>query len=78
MNKITLILIVVLVGNLVNAQRKSKQEVVELMAEDTCKCISNKKIDKAASTEQKEMALGLCLFESFNAHKSKKTNQQNY
>ncbi|WP_369995999.1 hypothetical protein [Winogradskyella sp.] len=71
MKKIILILVLLLVGNLASAQRKSKQEVVDLMAEDTCKCISNKKIDKAASTEQKEMALGLCLFESFNAHKSK-------
>ena len=71
MKKVTLILVLVLTANLANAQKKSKQEVIDLMAEDTCKCISDKKIDKSASTEQKEMALGLCLFQSFNTHKSK-------
>ena len=43
MKKITILFVaLIIVGNL-NAQKKSKQEVVELMAEDTCECISKKK-----------------------------------
>lgn len=71
MKKITLLIVIILFGVNSYAQKKSKEEVVELMAEDTCKCITKKKIDKTDTTEEKEMALGLCLIESFNAHKSK-------
>ncbi|WP_422104675.1 hypothetical protein [Winogradskyella sp.] len=53
------------------AQNKSKEEATELMAEDTCECIAKKKISKSDKKEDKEMALGLCLLESFNEHKSK-------
>ncbi|MEO1030511.1 MAG: hypothetical protein AAFX55_03850 [Bacteroidota bacterium] len=53
------------------AQNKSKEEATELMAEDTCECIAKKKINKSDKKEDKEMALGLCLLESFNEHKSK-------
>jgi hypothetical protein len=55
----------------VKAQNKTKEEVTALMAEDTCKCIAKKNMSKSDKMEDKEMALGLCLFESFNAHKSK-------
>jgi len=71
MKNILLLLLVALYGFSANAQNKSKQEVTELMAEDTCKCIAKKKIKKTDKKEEKEMALGLCLFESFNEHKSK-------
>ncbi|WP_138433400.1 hypothetical protein [Winogradskyella algicola] len=71
MKKVTLLILVVLFGSSALAQKKSKEEVAELMAEDTCECISKKKFDKSDDTEEKEMALGLCLFDSFNKHKSK-------
>ncbi|WP_299128792.1 hypothetical protein [uncultured Winogradskyella sp.] len=54
-----------------SAQNRSKQEVAELMADDTCKCISKKKFKKSDPADEKEMALGLCLITSFNEHKSK-------
>lgn len=69
--KITLLTLVMLFSVNSYAQKKSKEEVVELMAEDTCECIAKKKIKKSATTEEKEMALGLCLLQSFNAHKNK-------
>ena len=70
MKNLTLALILLFGLNL-NAQKKSKQEVLDLMAEDTCECISKKKIKVSDSMEEKEIALGLCLFSSFNKHKSK-------
>lgn len=69
--KTALLILVILFGINSYAQKKSKEEVVELMAEDTCECIAKKKIKKTDTTEEKEMALGLCLLQSFNAHKGK-------
>ncbi|MFC0604390.1 hypothetical protein [Winogradskyella pulchriflava] len=71
MKKITFILIALLVVTSLNAQKKSKQEVIDLMAEDTCECIAKKKLSASDSMEEKEIALGLCLLSSFNEHKSK-------
>ncbi|WP_411896117.1 hypothetical protein [Winogradskyella sp. A2] len=71
MKKITFTLIAILGLNLINAQNKSKEEVLELMAEDTCECIAEKKISPKDSMEDKQMALGLCLISSYNEHKSK-------
>lgn len=70
MKNLTLALILLFGLNL-TAQNKSKQEVLDLMAEETCKCISKKKLKVSDSMEEKEMALGLCLFTSFNKYKSK-------
>ena len=69
--KTALLLLVILFGINSYAQKKSKEEVVELMAEDACECIAKKKLKKSDTTEEKEMALGLCLLQSFNAHKNK-------
>jgi hypothetical protein len=71
MKKITLLILALTIGINLNAQKKSKQEVVDLMAEDTCECIAKKKLKVSDSMEEKEMALGLCLFSSFNEHKNK-------
>ncbi|MCA0133518.1 hypothetical protein [Winogradskyella alexanderae] len=71
MKKITFTLIALVGFNLIFAQNKSKEEVLELMANDTCECIQKKKIDPSDSMEQKQMALGLCLITSYNEHKSK-------
>ncbi|GAB4156504.1 MAG: hypothetical protein Tsb0033_07210 [Winogradskyella sp.] len=66
-----LLIVALLFSTITIAQNKSKQEVVDLIAEDTCKCIAKKKISKTDKTEEKEMALGLCLIENFNKHKNK-------
>ncbi|WP_299113279.1 hypothetical protein [uncultured Winogradskyella sp.] len=71
MYRITLLFIIFAIGNNLNAQKKSKQEVVDLMAEDTCECIAQKKLKTSDSMEEKEIALGLCLITSFNTHKGK-------
>jgi hypothetical protein len=71
MKKIIVTLIAIVGLNLINAQNKSKEEVLELMAEDTCECIQEKKINPKASMDDKQMALGLCLISSYNEHKSK-------
>jgi len=70
MKFITTALVLILGLNL-NAQRKSKEEVIDLMAEDTCECLTKKKIKTSDSMDEKKMALGLCLIESYNEHKSK-------
>ena len=62
---------VLVLGLNLNAQRKTKQEVIELMAEDTCMCVANKKIKPSSSLDYKQVALGLCLITSYDAHKSK-------
>ncbi|MFI1771430.1 hypothetical protein [Thalassobellus citreus] len=54
------------------SQDKTKDEVLQLIAEDTCECIKN---DKTSFTSdktltQKEVSLGLCLMKSFNERKS--------
>ena len=45
--KITLLTLVMLFGMSSYAQKKSKEEVVELMAEDACECIAKKKLKKS-------------------------------
>jgi hypothetical protein len=70
MKKITIVL-VLLIGFGLNAQKKSKEEVLDLMADDTCECLSKKKIKTSDTMEEKQMALGLCLIKSYNEHKSK-------
>ncbi|WP_299126222.1 hypothetical protein [uncultured Winogradskyella sp.] len=70
MKRITIAL-VLLIGLNLNAQKKSKEEVLDLMAEDTCQCLSKKKIKTSDTMDEKQMALGLCLIQSYNEHKSK-------
>jgi len=65
------IALVLLIGFHLNAQKKSKEEVLDLMAEDTCECLTKKKIKTSDSMDDKQMALGLCLIKSYNNHKSK-------
>lgn len=71
MKKIIITLVAILGLNLIYAQNRSKEEVLELMAQDTCECISKKKINPNDSMDDKQMALGLCLVSSYNEHKSK-------
>ena len=52
-------------------QNKTREEVLQLIAEDTCGCIENDKslFDSSKTLNQKQMGLGLCLLKSFNARK---------
>jgi hypothetical protein len=61
---------------LVNAQDLSRDEVLQLIADDTCVCIQKDKTLFTAekSLNQKKMALGLCLLKGYNLHK-KKSNE---
>ncbi|WP_431157873.1 hypothetical protein [Winogradskyella poriferorum] len=71
MKKLSITLIALVGLNLVFAQNKTKEEALELMANDTCECIQKKKIDPSDSMDEKQMALGLCLITSYNEHKGK-------
>lgn len=53
------------------SQDKTRDEVIQLIAEDTCECIKN---DKTSFTpdktlNQKQVGLGLCIIKSFNERK---------
>ena len=54
------------------AQDKTREQVIELMAEDTCECIKKDKTSftQDKSMNQKQVALGLCLLKSYNTRKS--------
>ncbi|MFI1743771.1 hypothetical protein [Thalassobellus sediminis] len=54
------------------SQDKTKDEVLQLIAEDTCECIKNDETSFTSdkTLNQKEIALGLCLMKSFNERKA--------
>ncbi len=61
------------------AQDKTREEIIQLMAEDTCECIKN---DTASFTpdktmNQKQVALGLCLLKSYNKRKAESVDMKN-
>ena len=46
------------------------QDVMEIMAKESCECITSKKIDtNALSSEKLELEFGLCVVKSYSAHK---------
>ena len=53
------------------AQDKTRQEVIQLMSDDTCDCIKSdpESFSHDKSLNQKQVALGLCLFKSYNIRK---------
>lgn len=72
MLKKTLLLVCLCFVINVFAQDKTRDEVIQMMAEDTCECIKN---DTASFTpdktmNQKQVALGLCLLKSYNKRKA--------
>lgn len=72
MNKITyLLLALIFLPHGLFAQDKTREEVIQLMAEDTCECIKKdeESFSKEKSMNQKQVALGLCLFESYSQRK---------
>ncbi|MFD1061876.1 hypothetical protein ACFQ1Q_01360 [Winogradskyella litorisediminis] len=60
-------------GLILNAQDKTKEEVLQLVAEDTCECISKKENFDGKTPKQKQMALGLCMINSLNERKKGST-----
>lgn len=44
------------------------QDIVDIMAEESCQCISKQDLNKYTSYKQLEMALGICLIQSFDNH----------
>lgn len=57
--------------NFLFSQNKSREEVIILIAEDTCDCIKSDPDTFSASTDmsKKEVEMGLCLIKSFNERK---------
>lgn len=55
-----------------NAQINSKDQLLEVIAKETCDCISSKIDDvKEADATKVEMEFGLCMMESYSKHKKK-------
>lgn len=63
----------------ISAQGKTRDEVLQLIAEDTCECIKNdpETFTQDKTMQQKEVALGICLLKSFNKRKSESDNTKN-
>ncbi len=61
------------------SQDKTRDEVLQLIAEDTCECIKNDETSFTSekTLNQKEIALGLCLMKSFNERKSESKELEN-
>lgn len=53
------------------SQDKTRDEVLQLIADDTCECIKNDKTSFTAdkTLNQKQVGLGLCIIKSFNERK---------
>jgi len=71
MMKNTLVIVAFLLINTLFSQDKTRDEVLQLIADDTCICIQNDKTlyDSTKTMNQKQMALGLCLLKSYNIRK---------
>lgn len=56
----------------ITGQGKTRDQVLQLIAEDTCECIKNdpEAFTQSKTMQQKEVALGICLLKSFNKRKS--------
>lgn len=66
----------VLCSNFLNAQ-----DILDVMANESCNCIKNKKLDpKAISSEQFQMELGTCIVKSYSTYREeyKKINKSDY
>ena len=72
MKQFVLIVLLSLFSGFIQGQDKTREEVLQMIAEDTCECIEKDKslFDKSKTMNQKQMGLGFCLLKSFNARKS--------
>jgi len=73
MNKYILTLVSFFLVAINYGQDLSKDEVLQLITDDTCTCIKEDKtlLSPEKSLDHKKMGLGLCLIKSYNNHKSK-------
>lgn len=71
MKKVLIIITLSCIG-ILHSQDKTRDEVLQLIADDTCLCIKNDEtlLDKGKTANQKQMALGVCLLKSYNNRKS--------
>lgn len=57
------------------------QDVLDVMANESCDCIRNKNLDlKAISSEQIQLEYGICIVKSYSAHREEynKTNKSDF
>ncbi|WP_299116743.1 hypothetical protein [uncultured Winogradskyella sp.] len=52
-----------------SAQDKTKDEILQLIADDTCKCIATSDVKAKKTMKEKELALGVCLIKSYGVRK---------
>ncbi|HYG37159.1 MAG TPA: hypothetical protein VD908_01010 [Cytophagales bacterium] len=52
----------------VSSLPSNSQDITDIMAEESCDCISKQDLNKYTSYKQLEMALGICLIQSFSNH----------
>ena len=78
MKNIYLLSLLLVSSLLLNAQDKTKEEVIQIIADDTCECLSDKDKFIGKSSKEKQMVLGLCLINSYNKHKKESTYFDDY
>ncbi|WP_431136393.1 hypothetical protein [Psychroserpens mesophilus] len=71
MKTFRLVIIAFFLVNVSFSQDKTRDEVLQLIADDSCLCIKNDTtlLDSSKTMKQKQMALGLCLLKSYNIRK---------
>lgn len=78
MSKNLLVIVCLFLISNTYSQDKTRDEVLQLMAYDTCECIKSDKESFAIgkTMNQKQVALGLCLLKSFNKRKAESKEMQ--
>jgi hypothetical protein len=59
-----LLLVLFLVGNISFAQKLTKEQLIDVLADKACECTSKQEINK----ENFELTVGICLLEGINAY----------
>nr|WP_321226397.1 hypothetical protein [uncultured Psychroserpens sp.] len=79
MKKLFILICLSLSTGLTYGQDLSREEVLQLITDDTCVCINSDKtlFNGEKTLNQKKMALGLCLLKSYNVHKKKSKELSN-
>ena len=54
------------------------QDIADVVAQETCDCISKKDLSNVSDRSQIEMALGVCMLESFGKHEKEVNNHFKY
>lgn len=68
--KITLI-VLAFATNIITAQELTKDDLLNIMAQETCDCINARNVDFAnIDSDKLELELGMCILESYGNHKN--------